>query len=68
MPEEGYHEPAYNPHPDDHWTILLGSCFARKWQLGTAQETRAMLDKAVVAVKADQAVALGMFNKGEGGF
>lgn len=27
-----------------------------------------MLDKAVAAVKADQAVALGMFNKGEGGF
>ena len=27
-----------------------------------------MLDKAVAAVKADQAVALGMFDKGEGGF
>jgi hypothetical protein len=27
-----------------------------------------MLDKAVAAVKADQAVALAMFNKGEGGF
>jgi hypothetical protein len=37
-------------------------------QLGTSQEARAMLDKAVAAVKADQAVALGMFNKGEGGF
>jgi hypothetical protein len=37
-------------------------------QLGTAQEARAMLDKAVAAVKSDQAVALAMFNKGEGGF
>src|ERR1700726_2398717 len=37
-------------------------------QLGTPQEARAMLDKAVAAVKADQAVALAMFNKGEGGF
>jgi hypothetical protein len=32
------------------------------------QQARAMLDKAVTAVKADQAVALAMFNKGEGGF
>jgi hypothetical protein len=35
---------------------------------GTAQEARAMLDKAVAAVKADRDLALGMFNKGEGGF
>jgi hypothetical protein len=35
---------------------------------GTAQEARAMLDKAVAAVKADRDVALAMFNKGEGGF
>jgi hypothetical protein len=27
-----------------------------------------MLDKAIAALKADQAVALAMFNKGEGGF
>jgi hypothetical protein len=37
-------------------------------QLGTAQEARAMLDKAVAAIKADRDLALGMFNKGEGGF
>ena len=37
-------------------------------QGGTAQEARGMLDKAVAAVKADQAVALAMFIKGEGGF
>jgi hypothetical protein len=35
---------------------------------GTAEDARAMLDKAVAAVKADQAVALAMFLKGEGGF
>jgi hypothetical protein len=37
-------------------------------QSGTAEEAKAMLTKAVAAVKADQAVALAMFNKGEGGF
>jgi Single Cache domain 2 len=37
-------------------------------QGGTAQEARAMLDKAVAAVKADRDLALAMFNKGEGGF
>jgi hypothetical protein len=35
---------------------------------GTAAEARAMLEKAVAAVKADEAKALAMFNKGEGGF
>ena len=35
---------------------------------GTADEAKAMLEKAVVAVKEDKAKALGMFNKGEGGF
>ena len=35
---------------------------------GTATEANAMLDKAVVAVKADKAKTLGMINKGEGGF
>jgi Cache domain len=37
-------------------------------QSGTAAEARAMLDKAVVAVKADKAKAIDTFNKGEGGF
>jgi hypothetical protein len=37
-------------------------------QLGTADEAKAMLTKAIAAVKTDQAVALAMFNKGEGGF
>src|ERR1700722_1621244 len=35
---------------------------------GTAVEAKAMLEKAVAAVKADKAKALDMFNKGEGGF
>ncbi len=35
---------------------------------GTADEAKAMLMKALAAVKADEAKALDMFNKGEGGF
>ena len=35
---------------------------------GTADEAKAMLVKAVAAVKADKVKALDMFNKGEGGF
>jgi signal transduction histidine kinase len=35
---------------------------------GTAAEARAMLDRVVAAMKADQAEALAMFTKGEGGF
>src|SRR2546423_9822732 len=37
-------------------------------QFGTAAEAKAMLEQAVVAVKADKAKALAMFNNGEGGF
>ena len=35
---------------------------------GTADEAKAMLIKAISAVRADEAKALEMFNKGEGGF
>ena len=35
---------------------------------GSAEEAKAMLEKAVAAVKQDKAKALDMFNKGEGGF
>jgi hypothetical protein len=35
---------------------------------GTPEEAKAMLEKAVAAVKEDKAKALDMFNKGEGGF
>jgi hypothetical protein len=47
---------------------LSPTVFAQQGQFGTPQEARAMLDKAVAAVKADQLVALAMFNRGEGGF
>ena len=47
---------------------LSPTVFAQQGQLGTPEEAKAMLNKAVAAVKADQAVALAMFNKGEGGF
>lgn len=41
---------------------------ARAGEFGTAAEARAMLDKAVAALKADKAGALAQFTKGEGGF
>ena len=37
-------------------------------EFGTAAEAKAMLEKAVAAVKANQADALAKFTKGEGGF
>lgn len=37
-------------------------------EFGSPGEAKAMLEKAVAAVKADKAKALGMFSKGEGGF
>jgi len=40
----------------------------RAADFGTAAEARSMLDKAVAALKADKAVALAQFTKGEGGF
>jgi hypothetical protein len=49
--------------------ILATAASAQKGgKFGTALEARAMLDKAVTAVKADKTKALDMFNKGEGGF
>jgi signal transduction histidine kinase len=42
--------------------------FVEAAQYGTAEEAKAMLEKAVAAVKADKTAALDMFNKGEGGF
>ena len=37
-------------------------------QYGTPEEAKALLEKAVAAVKQDKAKAFDMFNKGEGGF
>jgi hypothetical protein len=46
---------------------LSPAAFAQQTR-GTADEARAMLVKAVAAVRANEAKALDMFNKGEGGF
>lgn len=43
-----------------------GSAWAAEY--GTPAEAKAMLEKAIAAVKADKAQALAMFTKGEGGF
>jgi len=48
--------------------VLTFSLTAFAQQGGSADEAKAMLMKAVAAVKADKAKALDMFNKGEGGF
>jgi signal transduction histidine kinase len=37
-------------------------------EFGSAAEARAMLDRAVIALKADKATALAQFNGGTGGF
>lgn len=44
------------------------SLTAHAGDFGTADEAKAMLEKAVTAVKADKAGALEKFTKGEGGF
>src|SRR6476659_7141142 len=50
--------------------IQVLSTTASVWaaDFGTAEEAKAMLEKAVAAVKQDKAKALDMFQKGEGGF
>ncbi len=48
--------------------IMLAGAAMAQAQFGTATEARAMLDKAVTAVKADKAKALDNFTKGEAGF
>ena len=47
--------------------VALGSATTAFAQ-GTAVEAKAMLEKAVAAVKADKTKALDIFNKGESGF
>jgi Single Cache domain 2 len=47
--------------------MSLSTAFALQ-KSGTADEAKAMLMKAVAAVKEDKTKALDMFNKGEGGF
>jgi hypothetical protein len=48
--------------------VALSSAAFAQQTGGTANEAKAMLMKAVAAVRADKAKALDMFNKGEGGF
>jgi hypothetical protein len=47
--------------------MLSSAAFAQS-QFGSPAEARAMLDKAVAALRADKIKALDMFTKGEGGF
>jgi hypothetical protein len=47
---------------------LSATAFAQQADRGTADEAKAMLTKAVAALKADKAKTLDMINKGEGGF
>src|SRR5947199_2709850 len=52
-------------------TLVLSSSSsfaAEQAKFGSEQEAKAMLEKAVAALKDDKAKALAMFNKGEGGF
>jgi signal transduction histidine kinase len=57
-----------------HYTIMVSialftlSASAFAAEFGSADEAKAMLSKAVAAVKADKAAALGQFAKGEAGF
>lgn len=48
--------------------VVLGTGVAAAQQFGTAAEAKAMLDRAVSAVKADKAKALAAFNSGSEGF
>ena len=48
--------------------IQVFSTAAFAADFGTAEEAKAMLERAIAAVKEDKAKALDMFNKGEGGF
>ncbi len=48
--------------------LLVTAASTQAAQYGTADEAKAMLDRAVAAVKADKTKALDIFNKGKGGF
>ena len=49
-------------------TALTAASLLPAAEYGTAEEAKAMLAKVVVAMKTDEAKALSMFTKGEGGF
>jgi hypothetical protein len=48
--------------------VVIASASVAKTQFATADEAKALLEKAVVAVKEDKAKALDMFQTGEGEF
>lgn len=48
--------------------LALAVQIAGAVEFGSADEAKAMLEKAVAALKADKAAALSQFAKGEGGF
>ena len=48
--------------------MLSADSFAQQSKTGTADEAKAMLTKAIAAVKSDKTKAIDMFVKGEGGF
>ena len=48
--------------------LTTTAAYAQKADFGTAAEAKAMLEKAVAAVKADKAKALKAFNEGAEGF
>jgi len=48
--------------------LLIGATFAVAQQLGTAAEAKAMLEKAVAALKANEVDAVAKFNSPTGGF
>ena len=48
--------------------LVLAATSTQAAQYGTPEEAKAMLERAVAAVKQDKAKALDMFQKGEGGF
>jgi cache domain-containing protein len=49
-------------------TCISGAAFGQQSLYGTPADAKAMFEKALVALKADKAKAIEMFNKGEGGF
>ena len=49
-------------------SLLFVAATAQAGPYGTTKEAKAMLQRAVAAVKEDKGKALDMFNKGEGGF
>jgi hypothetical protein len=48
--------------------LFPGTALTQNGKSGTPEEAKAMLERAVAAMKSDEAKALEMFNRGEGGF